>query len=119
MNDFKEIHVALIWSGSLDGKIIEDKFRPFNNTNIKHTDEFYDSFFLFLTRHPETGMHPMISSDSCEYWIENYQWFIDRLKKIGMEDREPMMLEVRNDDWTTEKLEEYKKFLYFLIQNQK
>lgn len=119
MEDFRSINVSLIWSGSIDGKIIEDKFRPFNDTKLKHTDEFYDNFFSFLSRHPETGMHPMISSDSCKYWIENYKWFKERLKQIGMEDREPMMLEVRNDDWTDEKIEDFKKFLSFLIQNQK
>lgn len=119
IKQLKEIDIELIWSASVDGKIIEDKFRPFNDPNKKHTEEFYTKLFLFAKKYPSTGFHPMISSKSCKYWIENYKWFEENFKTYFNKEIEPMMLEVRNPDWTLEDIEEYKKFLSFLIYNQK
>lgn len=121
MNDFKQYGIILAWSASIDGKIIEDQFRPFNDTSLLHSDYFYNEVFEFSKRHPTTGFHPMVSSKSCKYWIENYKWFEEQFK-IHFDENyeyEPMMLEVRNPDWTEEDIEYYKKFLEFLIINQK
>lgn len=122
MADFKEKGINVAWSASIDGKIIEDKFRPFNEQNQKHTDDFYDKVFCFIRKHPSTGLHPMISSKSCKYWIENYQWFESQLKPycdIDHISKQLMMLEVRNPDWTDEDIGFLKEFLHFLILDQK
>lgn len=119
MQDCEKNNIKILWSASIDGKIIEDKFRPFNNLK-PHTDKFYDEIFKFKQRHPTMGFHPMVSSKSCKYWIDNYNWFHEQFIKYYNDDElEPMMLEVRNPDWTDEDIEYYKQFVDFLIDNQK
>jgi hypothetical protein len=64
------------------------------------------------------GFHPMVYSKSCKYWIENYKWFKEKIKEYNLPDRDPMMLEVRNDNWTDEDIDYYLEFIDFLIDEK-
>ena len=116
INAFKEINITLQFSISVDGKIIEDMTRPTNlNSDIK-TDNFYEKMFLFA-KHNNYYFHPMVSAYSIEKWIDNYKWWEENFKKYQFDiDRAIMMLEVRNNDWTNEKIEEYNRFIDFLFE---
>lgn len=121
INNFRENGTNLIFSASVDGKIIENFTRPFKNkeNHIREELEFYDELGLFCTKNGY-GYHPMISAVSIEKWIENLKWWKTFFKKFYPNKEEYkrqlaslMMLEVRNDDWTEEKLEHLKKFMNY------
>ena len=109
IDEFKLYNSAIIFSLSVDGKIIEEKERPLNNGEIK-TDDFYESLFMFA-KHNNFGFHPMLSANSAKYWIENYKWWKKMLHKYDMTLSQMMLLEVRSDTWTEENIKDYQKFL--------
>ena len=115
MKQFQDIGVKVHWSASVEGKILEDKFRPFKDSNLKHTDDFYDRVFKFAKKY-NVGFHPMVSSKSCDLWIENYKWFVEQFKKYDLDRDDPMMLEVRDNNWTQENIDDYLKFLDYLFE---
>jgi hypothetical protein len=53
----------------------------------------------------------MVSAIGIEHWKQNYIWFIEQMKKYNLlsqhQDNTPMLLEVRNDDWTPKAIQEY------------
>lgn len=113
---FKSIGVKLIFSLSIDGKVVEDNIRPFKD-NEKYgirNDEYYDRVFKFAVKN-NYGFHPMVSAGVIEKWIENYNWWINMSSKYHMDISKLMMLEVRNNDWTDDKIKEYIKFLNYVI----
>ncbi len=66
----------------------------------------------------KTGYHPMIAPDNIQHWIKNYDWWIEMYKKHHLDvegNFQPAMLEVRNDGWTDEKIEQYLHFLKHLF----
>lgn len=111
---FTVINVRLIFSASIDGKILDDKYRPYNNENLSHTDEFYHKVFTFCKKNGY-AFHPMVYADNCKDWIENYKWFLSQFDKYGFQKGRLMTLAVRNDNWTDENLKDYIKFLDYLI----
>ena len=113
---FKNIGVRLIFSLSLDGKIVEDDVRAFKSENLYglRNDEYYERAFKFAKKNC-FGFHPMVAASSIEKWIENYNWWIEQFKKYKMDISTLMMLEVRNDDWTKEKIDLYLEFLEYVI----
>ena len=114
---FKEININIIFSASVDGKILEDSFRPRRDRKSRDND-FYDKLFEFCKKN-HYGFHPMVSSKSCKYWIKNYKWFMKMLKKYEMNPMSSlMMLEVRNDDWTDDDIHHFKKFLHYVVKYQ-
>jgi hypothetical protein len=68
----------------------------------------------------------MVSAETIENSIENFDWWIENLERVYFHEhlndrscfkpRMPFMLEVRNDNWTDEKIEYYLKFLEHIIQ---
>lgn len=117
IDKFKDIGVRMVFSASIDGKIIENSFRPRVNGDQKN-DDFYDELFKFCKKNG-FGLHPMVSAKSCKYWIENYKWFIKMFKKYDMDLlSQLMMLEVRNDDWDDDDIKYFKKFLKFVVKYQ-
>ena len=68
----------------------------------------------------------MISAETIENSIENFDWWIENLERVYFHEhlndrshfkpRMPFMLEVRNDNWTDEKIEYYLKLLEHIIQ---
>lgn len=115
INKFKEIGVRLQFSISVDGAIIENYSRPLNNGKIK-TEQFYKTLFLFA-KHNNYAFHPMVSSYNVKHWIENYQWWQTQMEKYNFPPESLMMLEVRNDDWTDETIQQYCDFMDYLIDD--
>ena len=106
--------VKVVISISVDGKIIEDLERPLNDKSLKRDDEFYDKLFRFA-KHNGYGFHPMLAAQGAKYWIENWKWWVSMLRKYDLPIDRVMLLEVRNDDWTDEYVEDYKNFVRYLV----
>lgn len=129
IDEFYLYDVRLIFSASVDGQIIEAKTRPFKNSSqneLKEINNFYEKLAIFLQSN-HYGIHPMISAYAIEDWIENYEWWKKWHQTYFKEDidkdpfdwfRRSMFLEVRNNDWTTDKILHYLKFLNYLIDDQ-
>lgn len=107
INNFFKIGIDLSLSASVDGKYMDD-----NRTRVR-SKEFYPNLFKFLEKN-DFACHPMVSAHGIEKWIENYKWWQSNEVPYKIGHHLPM-LEVRNDDWTPEALEEYSKFLRFII----
>ena len=115
VDKFRAINCPLIISISVDGKIIDEFSRP-RNDKSGYTDEFYDKLFAFA-KHNNFLFHPMVAPNNVKYWVENYQWWEKQNKKFGLDpfNSNVMTLEVRNDGWTDENIEDYCKFLKYLM----
>ena len=112
---YREIGSSLDFSISIDGKINEDISRQLKNG--QRDEEFYDKLFSFAA-YNHFGFHPMISACTIENAKENYLWFKNECKKHDLNFYNAVMfLEVRNNDWTKEKLEHYADFLKFYIDH--
>jgi len=58
----------------------------------------------------------MVAAVTVEKWIENHQWWETFFESHGHDvDQELMMLEVRNHDWTDDKIKAYNDFMKYLI----
>lgn len=114
IDEYKAINHFLIFSLSVDGAVIENKSRPLNSGEQKE-DDFYERLFSFA-KHNGFHFHPMVSASNVKYWIENYDWFVKKLREYNLSPYQSlMMLEVRDDNWTEEALEDYKKYLKHYI----
>ena len=117
---FAQKNTEFRFSFSVDGKVIEDKTRPYKiNTQAseqKNTDLFYQRLFQIGKKYG-FGYHPMVSASAIEYWKENFDWWVNALEKnkIGDIYRFTMFLEVRNDEWTKEKIKSYLDFLDYVF----
>lgn len=127
IDEFDKWDVHLIFSASVDGKIVEDQARPFRDKKYQElkNDDFYTKLADFCNKN-HYGIHPMVSAVAIESWIENYkwwrQWHRDNFKEDILQDprdwlRRSMLLEVRNDDWTEDKILSYLKFYDYLIDD--
>lgn len=115
MNKFKQINIRVCWSCSNDGKYIDAMTRPFNNEEEyelkKGTDAYYDRIFKFCEKW-QLGFHPMVSAHGIEYWRDNFDWWMDKVIRYNTDALSGIMfLEVRNDDWTEEKIHHYLLYL--------
>lgn len=119
IDKFRARGIELCFSISVDGKIIEDVNRPFKSQKEQEKDdEFYDRILLFAT-HNGYGFHPMVAAVTVEKWIENHKWWEEIFKRYDCDvDDKLMMLEVRNHDWTKEKMQAYVDFMKYLIDRQ-
>ena len=106
---FQQIQSEIILSASIDGKYIE-------KNRVEYNDEFYDIFFNFC-KEINAGFHPMIAPNRIEKWIENYNWWIENLQKYKLQEL-PALLEVRNDEWTIDKIQYYIEFLNHMLNEQ-
>lgn len=121
IEEFKKEECNLIFSASIDGKFSENMVRPFNNKNTL-TDEYYDKLFKFCKKH-NYGLHPMFSAYGIDYFKKNFTWFKDKINEYDLYDKSKpidiyntiMFLEVRNDDWTEEKLYKYIDCLNYML----
>lgn len=120
LDKFRVIGTIISLSASVDGKCIEE-YRPYKNKEEDRRDEYYDKLFIFGKKN-HIGFHPMIAASNASKWIENFKWYMGMMEKHGLYTKRkikrllpPMMLEVRNDDWTEEAIQEYLKFLDFLV----
>lgn len=106
MNKFS---TKIVFSWSTDG-LYAVSSREKENLSQEYFDKIID--FCIKTN---SGCHPMLSADSIETWENgNYDWWLNLYKKYNnKEDWQPMILEVRNDNWTDEKINSYLEFLTY------
>ena len=116
INKFGELKTYIHFSCSIDGLILENKNRPFNDLSqnyIKNQEEHYEKIFKWCKKMC-FGFHPMVNSYSIEDWKEQYKWWIDKFVEHGFDVyKNSMFLEVRNDEWTHDKIFSYLDYLNF------
>jgi radical SAM protein with 4Fe4S-binding SPASM domain len=101
-------------SASFDGKYCEAN-RPFKSGKEIRDDAYYDKVFEFAKKWG-TGFHPMVYSGHVEDWEKNWLWFQDNFTKHRLPWRNIYLLEVRNVEWTDKQMEDFGKFVEFLIK---
>lgn len=114
IDNFKEKGIQLIFSISTDGEIVEQTSRPYNN-KIIDDKEHWDNIFAFA-KHNNFYFHPMVSSFNVSKWIENYNWFEDKMNEYDLDINNLMMLEVRDNNWSTDNIKDYCNFMKHLIE---
>ena len=113
---FADYGISLIFSISIDGKIIDNYSRPFNNEKEIKDDDFYEMLFSFA-RHNHFLFHPMVSAYNVKDWIENFNWWVEMFEEWGGDPEVDIMtLEVRDGDWNSEAIQYYKDFLDMLLE---
>ena len=114
IKEFKKINVELCFSCSIDGYYIEQENRPFKDNSkniIKNSIEYYDKIFKWCKKQT-FGFHPMVNSYNIEKWPQQYKWWIDKLLEYNFTPlKNIMFLEVRDNNWTTEKINSYLIYL--------
>lgn len=116
---YRDAGCRLAFSVSVDGIYLEDEERPIADglTGIRRGQEFYDELFRFC-RQEHYAFHPMVAANGIEKWIRNFDWWQDMFRRYGMNPFEyGMYLEVRDDEWTLEKVEEYLKFVDHMVNH--
>lgn len=104
--------VRLAFSVSYDGLIVEQQNRPFNSDKEEFYGENYSNKLFEFVDTMNIGFHPMIAACSIEKQIENFDWWAEQCNKYNWNVLDKvMMLEVRNNDWTEEKIVSYIKWL--------
>lgn len=109
---FFDIGVNLAFSWSHDGY-----YAVQSREKRTLTDDFYKKAFSFIDK-TESGIHPMLSAENIDTAIENYEWWKEASKKYLPDrfkrgDIIPMTLEVRNNNWTDDKLEKFCEYLEY------
>lgn len=118
IDEFRRYGARLQFSLSIDGAIVEEDNRPLNG-GAARSENFYDKVFSFVY-HNDFSFHPMVAAYSIEKWPENFKWWRKMYQKYGFKSSihaALMMLEVRNNDWTEEKIEGYCNFLRVLAKD--
>ena len=109
----KEAGLPVYPSASVDGLIVEEEARPFIDSSYtgRRDQNFYDKVFEFIIKN-NGGFHPMVSAHSIEKWVDNFDWWVQQCDKYNISlPHSVMMLEVRNDEWTPDKIKTYTEFL--------
>lgn len=102
---FNLLNIQLIFSASIDGKECE-----FGRT--EQNSDFYIKCFNFLNKN-NFACHPMISSQNIKYWEKNYKWWINNAP--AQISKSLMMLEVRDETWTKDSIQDLINFCNYLI----
>ena len=120
IDNLADMGVRLIFSASVDGQIIEDIARPpVNKKNVGKKDKigFYDLLFEFNYKN-RYGFHPMLCAYTVEKQKLNLDWWKRMFQKYSPNWKRDlaslMMLEVRNDDWTDDKIEKFREYQSYL-----
>ena len=118
IRDLKNNGIRLIFSFSDDGGLLDETNRPLNNQAKQDKEKFYTEVKKFANKYGY-GFHPMVNANGIHKWVENFKWWKDFTKDIQAADvySNAMFLEVRNDEWTDENIEEYLKFLKIYIES--
>jgi radical SAM protein with 4Fe4S-binding SPASM domain len=108
----KKANGRVFLSASIDGKYC-DSNRPFINKKVRD-DEYYKKVFKFSKKYGY-GFHPMIYSENIEKWKDNWLWFQENFEKYDIPFSNIYLLEVRNKEWNKKQINEYYKFIRFLV----
>lgn len=109
----KDNNVRVYLSASVDGKYC-DVNRPFHNSEIVRTDEYYDKVFEFAKKY-QIAFHPMVYSNNIEKWKDNFLWFQENFKKNDIPWTSLYLLEVRNVEWSKTQIQEFYRFVRFIM----
>lgn len=115
IDKYRNSGCKLLLSCSVDGLILEQDTREFKDSskNNLRTLDFYNNLFDFALKN-NFGFHPMVSAYGIEKWIDNLNWWIEISKNHNKTWHSNIMfLEVRNNEWTKEKIISYLKFLNY------
>jgi len=121
---FKEKGTRLALSFSIDGLYASKITRKYKRNldydlSSSYTDEnFYDKAFQFMAE-MDCLPHPMISPENISVWKENFLWYEQIMEKYGIKFEELFLLEVRNHNWTSEKIEQYQEFVIFVLEHMR
>lgn len=102
---FQDIGIRISFSASVDGYYC-DYGRTIND------EQFYIDLKNFLTKYNYLP-HPMISSNNIKDWIYNYQWWRNNFPDHIAADL--MSLEVRDNTWDDNSINELIHFCDFLV----
>lgn len=121
MERFEEFDCPMILSFSTDGLIVEETSRAYKidldldeSLDKPRDQEYYDKMFSFMVKH-HMCVHPMVYSKHVNKWIENFNWFMDMYEKYDIPWWDLYLLEVRNYDWTEENVQDFSKFLEYIM----
>ena len=121
ISSFKKLGTDFLLSFSIDGLFLEDNVRSYNknldleeNLNYPRNQDFYDKLFCFMKKY-NFFIHPMVSSEGISKWKENFLWIQDMYKKYDINWYDLYLLEVRNYNWTEEKIKTFTSFIEFLM----
>lgn len=112
-NEFLDINVKIFFSYSTDGIYA---------TNIREhkilSEEYFNKIFAFCEE-MNWGLHPMISYESIDNAINNYEWFKKKMRQYRLNNGSsiPCYLEVRNDGWTKKDIQKYQEFLRYHLND--
>lgn len=99
------IDIKFALSASVDGKYCD-----FGRT--ENSDEFYKNLHSFLEEQHFLP-HPMLSANNSAHWIDNFKWWKE---EFGIDIAYNMtLLEVRNQDWNEDSINNLIKFCDFLV----
>ena len=118
IKDFQDHDIRVILSISDDGGLLDEINRPLTSGEIQNKEKFYEKAKYFSTKY-YFGFHPMVNAHSIEKWVDNFNWWYNYTKDFPPHDPlcTTMLLEVRNDEWTDDKIEYYLKFLKTVIES--
>jgi len=109
---FEKSKERIFLSCSVDGKYCDEN-RPFIDGKIRD-DKYYDRMFEFAKKHC-FGFHPMIYSEKIESWKDNWLWFQENFEKYDIPFGHIYILEVRNAEWSAKQIQEFYKFIRFIV----
>lgn len=113
IKSFDYYGTRMFFSASIDGPLLEETNRSFIDTkkNKDRNDNFYDKIFKWCKKQ-NFGFHPMVNAHSIEKWPAQFDWWLDKFEKYEFDYWDHIMfLEVRNNEWTDEKIQSYLSFL--------
>lgn len=100
----KTIDIALVLSASIDGAYCD-----FDRTS--NSEGYYTKLKTFIYKYGFLP-HPMLSANNAKYWIDNFRWWE---QEFGLDIAYSMtILEVRNEDWDNDSIQDLLKFCDFL-----
>lgn len=123
IKDFEDIGSRLALSFSVDGLYASKITRKYKKNldydlSSSMKDDFFDKVFKFME---ETNNlpHPMISPENIHVWKKNFLWYENMMEKYHINFNLLYLLEVRNYNWTKEKLKLYEEFIIFILEHMR
>ena len=112
VDEFAQMGIRIYFSYSSDGIYATDI-----REKREVQEEFFDKVLAFCSKN-NWGVHPMISYESINCAIDNYEWWKKKFKQHKfIHNTIPCFLEVRNPGWTQENIEKYKQFLIYVLND--
>ena len=84
------------------------------NCREPRDDDYYERAFSFCKKYGY-GFHPMVYSKGIDLWKKNFVWFQEMFKKHDLKFNSFMLLEVRNEEWTSSEAMELAEFTEFAV----